>query len=319
MSTEISFTQKIKEELIELPTDDIKAKSILSAFIRSSGSLNISGGETKLLLKTENNKVAKYIYSLIKQIFPEANVSFSYRIMMQFKKTTQYIININSSVDEILESLEIDYLDSKIPYNLTDKDIKIKGYLEGLFLNNGTCSSPISSNYHLEMYTNDEAFSEAILKLIRKIKDLEFNFKIIKRRNNYVVYLKRSDQISNFLAYLEANNSCLEFESVRIDRDNANSLNRLMNMDQYNFKKTITISEQQIKDIMQIDKSLGIKNIGNEKLRELCYLRLQNKEATFNELAELLSEKINKPVSKSNVNHLFIKIKEMAKGYRHED
>lgn len=319
MSTEISFTQKIKEELIELATDDLKAKSILSAFIRSSGSLNISGGETKLLLKTENNKVAKYIYSLIKQIFPEANVSFSYRIMMQFKKTTQYIININSSVDEILESLEIDYLDSKIPYNLTDKDIKIKGYLEGLFLNNGTCSSPISSNYHLEMYTNDEAFSEAILKLIRKIKDLEFNFKIIKRRNNYVVYLKRSDQISNFLAYLEANNSCLEFESVRIDRDNANSLNRLMNMDQYNFKKTITISEQQIKDIMQIDKSLGIKNIGNEKLRELCYLRLQNKEATFNELAELLSEKINKPVSKSNVNHLFIKIKEMAKGYRHED
>lgn len=319
MSIEISFTQKIKEELIELPTDDIKAKSILSAFIRSSGSLNISSGETKLLLKTENNKVAKYIYSLIKQIFPEANVSFSYRIMMQFKKSTQYIININSSVDEILKSLEIDYLDSKIPYNLTDKDIKIKGYLEGLFLNNGTCSSPISSNYHLEMYTNDEAFSEAILKLIRKIKDLEFNFKSIKRRNNYVVYLKRSDQISNFLAYLEANNSCLEFESVRIDRDNANSLNRLMNMDQYNFKKTITISEQQIKDIMQIDKSLGIKNIGNEKIRELCYLRLQNKEATFNELAELLSQKINKPVSKSNVNHLFIKIKEMAKGYRHED
>ena len=319
MSTEISFTQRIKEELIELPYNETKSKSILSAFIRSSGSLNISNGDTKLLLKTENNKVAKYIYSLIKKEFPEANISFSYRIMMQFKKTTQYIININSDVDEILNVLEINYLDSKIPYNLTDKDIKIKGYLEGLFLNNGTCSNPVSSNYHLEMYTNDEFFSEAILKLIRKIKDLEFNFKIIQRRNNYVVYLKRSDQISNFLAYLEANNSCLEFESIRIDRDNANSLNRLMNMDSYNFKKTITISEQQIKDIMQIDKSLGIKNIGNEKLRELCYLRLDNKEATFSELAELLSEKINKPVSKSNVNHLFIKIKDMAKGFRHED
>lgn len=319
MSTEISFTQRIKEELIELPYNETKSKSILSAFIRSSGSLNISNGDTKLLLKTENNKVAKYIYSLIKKEFPEANISFSYRIMMQFKKTTQYIININSDVDEILNVLEINYLDSKIPYNLTDKDIKIKGYLEGLFLNNGTCSNPVSSNYHLEMYTNDEFFSEAILKLIRKIKDLEFSFKIIQRRNNYVVYLKRSDQISNFLAYLEANNSCLEFESIRIDRDNANSLNRLMNMDSYNFKKTITISEQQIKDIMQIDKSLGIKNIGNEKLRELCYLRLDNKEATFSELAELLSEKINKPVSKSNVNHLFIKIKDMAKGFRHED
>ena len=319
MPSEISFTQQIKEELIELPYDEIKAKSILSAFIRSSGSLNISNKDAKLLLKTENNKVAKYIYGLIRNLFPEADVSFSFRIMMQFKKTTQYIININNKVDDILNSLEINYLDSKIPYNLTDKDIKIKGYLEGLFLNNGTCSSPVSSNYHLEMYTNDESFSEAILKLIRKIKELEFNFKIIKRRNNYVVYLKRSDQISNFLAYLEANNSCLEFESIRVNRDNANSLNRLMNMDQYNYKKTITISEQQIADIKQIDKSLGIKNIGNEKLRELCYLRLENKEATFNDLAGLLSKKINKPISKSNVNHLFIKIKEMAKGFRHEN
>lgn len=319
MPSEISFTQQIKEELIELPYDEIKAKSILSAFIRSSGSLNISNKDAKLLLKTENNKVAKYIYGLIRNLFPEADVSFSFRIMMQFKKTTQYIININNKVDDILNSLEINYLDSKIPYNLTDKDIKIKGYLEGLFLNNGTCSSPVSSNYHLEMYTNDESFSEAILKLIRKIKELEFNFKIIKRRNNYVVYLKRSDQISNFLAYLEANNSCLEFESIRVNRDNANSLNRLMNMDQYNYKKTITISEQQIADIKQIDKSLGIKNIGNEKLRELCYLRLENKEATFNDLAGLLSEKINKPISKSNVNHLFMKIKEMAKGFRHEN
>lgn len=319
MPSEISFTQQIKEELIELPYDEIKAKSILSAFIRSSGSLNISNKDAKLLLKTENNKVAKYIYGLIRNVFPEADVSFSFRIMMQFKKTTQYIININNKVDDILNSLEINYLDSKIPYNLTDKDIKIKGYLEGLFLNNGTCSSPVSSNYHLEMYTNDESFSEAILKLIRKIKELEFNFKIIKRRNNYVVYLKRSDQISNFLAYLEANNSCLEFESIRVNRDNANSLNRLMNMDQYNYKKTITISEQQIADIKQIDKSLGIKNIGNEKLRELCYLRLENKEATFNDLAGLLSKKINKPISKSNVNHLFIKIKEMAKGFRHEN
>ena len=319
MSTEISFTQRIKEELIELPYDEVKARSILSAFIRSSGSLNISNKDAKLLLKTENNKVAKYIYGLIKSLFPEADVSFSFRIMMQFKKTTQYIININNNVDDILNSLEINYLDSKIPYNLTDKDIKIKGYLVGLFLNNGTCNNPVSSNYHLEIYTNDEAFSEAILKLIRKIKELEFNFKIIKRRNNYVVYLKRSDQISNFLAYLEANNSCLEFESIRVNRDNANSLNRLMNMDQYNYKKTITISEQQIIDIKQIDKSLGIKNIANEKLRELCYLRLDNKEATFNDLANLLSEKINKPVSKSNVNHLFIKIKEMAKGFRHEN
>ncbi|MFA6666998.1 MAG: DNA-binding protein WhiA [Bacilli bacterium] len=318
MDNPISFTQQIKEELTNLPFNETKDRSVLSAFIRSSGSVVISHNQTKLVLKTENNKVAKYIYVLLKTIFPMAELSFSYRCMMQFYKSTQYLININTNVEDILSSLKIDFLDSKIPYDLTDKELKIKGYLEGLFLYNGTCSNPKSSNYHLEMYTSDEAFTDAILKLIHKIKDLEFDFKTIKRRSNYIVYLKKSDQISDFLAYLEANDCCLLFENVRVNRDFANVSNRLINMDTYNLKKTLKISNEQIEDIKQIDKSLGLKNISNEKLRELCYLRLENKDLTYKELAALLSKKLNKEVSKSNVNHLFIKIKDMAKGYRHE-
>jgi DNA-binding protein WhiA len=90
-------------------------------------------------------------------------------------------------------------------------------------------------------------------------------------------------------------------------------------MDTYNYHKTVAKAEEQVKDIQLIDKWLGIKNIGNEKIRELCFLRISNKDATYSELANLLTKKIGKTVSKSNVNHLFIKIKEMAKGYRHEN
>ena len=315
----ISFTQQIKDELINLPFDETKSKSILSAFIRSNGSLEITHQGMKLVLKTENNKIAKYIYNLIKKLFIGISISFSFRTLMHFNKGTQYILHINTDVDKILSELEIDFLESKIPYNLTDKEIKIKGYLEGLFLSCGTCNNPSSSNYHLEIYTSDEAYSEAIYKLIHKIKEYTFHFKIIKRRNNYVVYLKRSDEISSFLAYLEANICCLNFEGGRVDRDNANSLNRLMNMDQYNYKKTIEKAEQQIGYIKIIDKYFGIKNITNEKLKELCYLRLENKEATYNDLATMLSKKINNNVTKSNINHLFIKIKDMAKGFENED
>ena len=78
-----------------------------------------------------------------------------------------------------------------------------------------------------------------------------------------------------------------------------------MNMDSYNYKKTIDKASEQIRDI--------------DEIKELCYLRKENPEATYAELAKLLTNRIKVVVSKSNINHLFIKIKEMAKGYRHED
>ena len=43
-------------------------------------------------------------------------------------------------------------------------------------------------------------------------------------------------------------------------------------------------------------------------------LRLEHEDATLNELAELLTLELEsqKPISKGNVNHLFIKLKELA-------
>lgn len=101
----------------------------------------------------------------------------------------------------------------------------------------GSCNDPVSSNYHLEIVLKDEEFANQVIKLTNKIKNINFNFKLIKRRNSYVVYLKKSDLISDFLAFIEANASCIKFENVRVDRDFSNVTNRLLNCDTYNYKK----------------------------------------------------------------------------------
>ena len=318
MEIKQSFTRKIKEEICDLDFDEQTSKSILSSFIRINGTISFSSNGEKLILKTENSKVAKFIYSNIKKNYIDADASFSFRKIMKFNKNIQYLVNITSFVDEILKDLHIDFLEDKIPFDMTNKDEKVKGYLTGAFLATGSCNDPHSSNYHLELATRDEGFSYALIKLIHKIKDIDFNFKVIQRRNNFVVYLKKSDQIADFLSYIDANNSCLDFESIRVNRDFANVSNRLINMDTYNMKKTIEKGIEQCKQIEEIDRWLGINNITNQKLRELCYLRLENKEANYNDLAEMLSEKIGSKVSKSNINHLFIKIREMAEEHKHE-
>ena len=301
MKDKISFTHAIKDELASKDVSKAFAKSVIASFIKLNGNVVFSRNNNRLVLKTETSSTAKYIYKLLKENYPYLMISFSFLKSMKLYKATEYLINVN--------------LEDKIPYDLQDKEEKIRGYLVGTFLASGSCTDPISSNYHLELVSNDENYTHALIKMINKIKSIKFDFKMIKRRNKYLIYLKRSDQIANFLAFIGADNSCIEFENIRMDRDFSNSTNRLMNCDSYNFKKTIENAKKQIEEINIVEKKLGVDNLQNEKLKVLCKARLANPEANYSELAQIVSEELDETVSKSNINHLFIKLRKMVENY----
>ncbi|MCI7267736.1 MAG: DNA-binding protein WhiA [Bacilli bacterium] len=312
----ISFTNEIKNEITaNINLDTEMKRSLLAAFIRVNGTIKFKNKNEYLILRTENAKVAKFIYSLIKDLYEDVVVSFSFRKTMKFYKATEYLVNIINGGTTIFSSLDINLLESKINQELINKEDKIRGFLMGLFLACGSCNSPKTSNYHFEFYVSDENLAKNILKIINKIKSSQFDFKLTKRRNNFVIYLKKSDQISNFLAFLDASSCCIKFEDVRVSRDYSNINNRLIICDQYNYKKSIDKANVQIEQIKLIDKHLGINNIINEKVQLLCKLRLKDPEASYADLSSMMSEELNIPVSKSNIGHLFRKIENMAKLY----
>ena len=312
----ISFTNEIKNEITaNINLDTEMKKSLLAAFIRVNGTIKFKNKNEYLILRTENAKVAKFIYSLIKDLYEDVVVSFSFRKTMKFYKATEYLVNIINGGTTIFSSLDINLLESKINQELINKEDKIRGFLMGLFLACGSCNSPKTSNYHFEFYVSDENLAKNILKIINKIKSSQFDFKLTKRRNNFVIYLKKSDQISGFLAFLDASTCCIKFEDVRVSRDYSNINNRLIICDQYNYKKSIDKANVQIEQIKLIDKHLGIDNIINEKVQLLCKLRLKDPEASYADLSSMMSEELNVPVSKSNIGHLFRKIENMAKLY----
>ena len=113
--------------------------------------------------------------------------------------------------------------------------------------------------------------------------------------------------------------SCLEFEDVRANRDLVNNANRLTNMDTANMKKMLETGLRQIKEIELIDKKLGIKNIPNEKAKLLCNLRKENESASLADLATLMSEALDKPITKSNINHLFRYLHELYERLNNDD
>jgi DNA-binding protein WhiA len=71
--------------------------------------------------------------------------------------------------------------------------------------------------------------------------------------------------------------------------------------------------------LQTIDQILGVKNLANDKQRILAELRLQNEDATLEELANLMSQKLGKDVTKSNVNHLFRALHVLARRYRGDE
>lgn len=313
----VTFTSVVKDELCNLSDTSLaRQKALVAAYLRCNSYLNIKNNKTSLVFNTENAKVARFIYQLVKTIY-SPKIHFTYIKNKKLNKTTSYTTIIESKIDEIFADLDLSFFENKISRNIVYNDETIGGYLAGVFLACGSVNSPYNSNYHLELTFSDEEFAKRVVKLFLRYKGTIFEPKMISRRNQFVVYIKRSDKITDFLVAIGADKSCMEYEDARASRDFLNSANRLSNFDTANMTKTVGVAQKQIKWIKVIDKYLGIKNIPNEKLKLLCQLRLAKESDSLADLAEQMSEKLDKTVSKSNVAHLFKKIEEMAEKYSH--
>lgn len=306
-----SFTRKVKEELCANTYESKdRLRALLAAYIRINGSLVFRDKKSCLTLSSENAKITRFIYETINGIY-NAGAHLSFKNKSNLSKSTVYTIEINEASDSIIEDLDISFLEGKISKNIVRNDDTISGYLAGAFLASGSVNSPKTSNYHLEIALNSENFAKWLSKLFSKYQNSDIEPKIIKRREQFVIYFKKSDQIVNFLFMIGAVQCGLEFEDVRVNRDMINSDNRIRNMDTANMRRIYETGTRQKAEIELIDERLGIKNLKNKKMTLLCELRLENESASLIDLAELMSQKLNKNITKSNINHMFRALHEL--------
>ena len=55
------------------------------------------------------------------------------------------------------------------------------------------------------------------------LNNFDIHARVIKREKEYMLYLKEGEEISNFLAFIGANNSVLKFEEIRVLREMKNN------------------------------------------------------------------------------------------------
>lgn len=306
----MSFSIDIKNEIVRYNYSLSEKAALLSALIKINGTLSMSNKNLVVDIRTENAKTAKLIFLIIQERY-----KIDCRLLVAKKnklnKNNVYIAQIRNNGLEILNDLEI-YKDGNIDAFPSSKILKKeedkRAYLAGCFMASGSINDPSSKNYHLEVSTNSLKHAEHLQKMI-----IKFNLspKVIKRRNKFVVYLKKSEEISDFLRIINSQHGVLEFEEERISKDYWNSNNRLNICEISNEVRTLNSAKDQLDAINKIYR-LKKEYLLDLKDKQIAQIRLDNPEINLQEIADIYADKFGTPISKSGVNHRIRKIKQIA-------
>ena len=310
----MSFTSEIKNETSMLNLTQSEKIAELSAFIRSNGKIF----DDYIELYTENIKIAKRMFSFIKDLY-NVNCEIENRSNQLFTKKNIYYVYIKEKKQMILEDLSIidqngNYLETVSEYIVGSLD-EIKAYIRGSFYARGSINDPKTSQYHLE-FLYDNKFEAVFIQ--RLLNEFELNAKILMREKKYMVYIKDSDDISDFLKLIGASQGVMYYENITALKEQKNITNRLNNCEQANTDKILMSSNEQIKDINLIVEKLGEEFL-DEKLLEAANYRCKYPESSLLELSEIMSMETGKNITKSGLNHRFRKIKEIASRLRSND
>ena len=188
--------------------------------------------------------------------------------------------------------------------NVTNADVL---FLKDAFLKGGTISNP-NKSYRIEFRAGTREFAEHIRNIINNVTDGDIVAHISIRLNEYVVYVKVAEAIIDLLTCMGATYAAMEVMQVKMLKDVRNWANRTTNFDTANLDKTVLASQKQIAAIEKIRDTEGLESLP-EGFREIAKLRLTYPEMSL----KVLGESLQKPLSRSGVNHRLTKIMEIAK------
>lgn len=312
----MSFSSEVKKELINLISEARHCMiAELGAFILMTGSIAYENNRFSLQMQTENEEIARKYFTILKKAF-NINVEV---ILVKHRNSRKknYLLNLTGEeAKKVLLATTIikkegdllkkrDFVDMMTVQSTCCK----RAYLRSAFLAGGSVSDP-EKGYHLEFVT---VYSEHARFLKEIMETLEMDAKIVTRKGNYVVYLKEGAQIVDLLNVMGAHLALMRLENIRIVKEVRNNVNRLVNCETANLKKTVSAAVRQVNDIEYIRDTMGLSSLP-ENLEQIARYRLEYSSATLKELGELLDP----PVGKSGVNHRLKKISEIANQMREQ-
>ncbi len=310
-----NFTGEIKNEITSEFVGNRESKNaILSAFIRTSGSIISRDGYFGFEIVTENEKTAEFFTSLLEDEYGlKVTVSSANLDLMNGKDKLAFEC-ANKNTDELLSEIGIINEDNSGKYFVFGIDEKLLvsdrckiDYIKGAFLGGGSCTLPDENifsrtGYHFEIVFSNKPVATNFCELLCSFEILA---KLVERKDKVVVYIKSQAVISDILDAIGCTKCLSKLNKVVEKKEKQNNENRINNCSVSNIDKTVTASVNQVRAIEIISQTIGLQGL-DKPLFDVAECRLADKNASMQELADRLK------ISKSCLNHRMRKINEIA-------
>ncbi len=297
----MSFSYDVKKELCDSINDRDKKFACLYGMLLFCKKFNAD----EIVFQTENPAVCELFCRLCDDIVGRKSITSVQEVAK--KRSKLYVISLQNTADRE----DIIYLyrvsSRKLVHRIQAENLNnncLFAFVTGAFLSCGSVAEPIKE-YHLEFSMSFEELSNDLFELLHSL-----NVKAGKvlRKSSYIIYIKESESIEDLLTFMGATMSAIELMNVKIFKDVRNKANRIANCDSANIERTLNASNRQVEEIEYISRKIGLDNIPID-LVEIAELRLEFPEMSLKELGESL----DKPLSRSGVNHRLRRISEIYK------
>ena len=175
-------------------------------------------------------------------------------------------------------------------------------FVRGAFLICGNITNP-EKEYHLEFNISRIKLAAEFLSVLNEIN---LNMKTLTRNSTQLIYCKESETIEDCLGKIGATKSFFFLMETKAMKQVKNKINRRTNFEAANLSRTIEAGMAQIELIEHILSKIKLTDM-TEDLAELCTLRLENPEASIDELGKMMSS----PLSRSAVSRRLKKLKDI--------
>lgn len=313
----MSFAAKVREELSRQTGRTKHCRTAeLAALLFFAGTLQIDESDRMtLVFRTEQTIVKDVFLQLMRSLFRilpeqmkveirERKNGILCRISLEDDAAVREILTVVGTLNKQGELQEDPSLTEQ---KILSRDCCRRAFLRGAFLAAGTVSDP-NRSYHLEFLCNSEEQQEYLCFLL---DGMGIHAGTSRRGRKELVYLKDGSRIADLLGLMEAHVALLEFENARIMREVRGNINRKVNCETSNIRKTADAAAGQIEDVRLIEREIGFAELP-KALDETARIRLQYPTATLQELGELMEP----PVGKSGINHRMRKLHLIAEQLR---
>lgn len=298
----VSFSGNVKAELCRsFPQKKCCASAQLFGTLLFCNSFSSAG----IKIITENKEFAQMLPKLLRRA-----CGITFDVEPDINGAGKLIFQISSpeKIAQIMSNYGFDPTDTlalHINLAVAEEDCCKTAFLRGAFLAGGSVTDP-AKGYHLELATTHQSVAREGDALVQEV--LGFGPKCTKRAGGQILYLKNSEQISDFLTYLGAPLAAMGIMEARLEKELNNKVNRRCNCDEANTSKVVEAAQEQLAAI-RILRSRGLMEQLPGKLQQAALAREENPELSLTELAALMEPPITKPA----MNHRLKKLVAMAK------